>query len=100
LASHIQRPDPQRPDEQLSALAHELKTPLAIIAGFAELLAVRDDEQTRREATAQIMVASERLTNALDDLLKGIAAEKSDLARRLADSVAGGRQARSEGQAE
>ena len=100
MASHIQRPDPQRPDEQLSALAHELKTPLAVIAGFAELLAVRDDERTRREATAQIMVASERLANALDDLLKGIAAEQSDLAGRLAGTVADGRRSRSAGQAE
>ena len=100
MASHTQQPDPQHPDEQLSSLAHELKTPLAVIAGFAELLAVRDDEQTRREATAQIMVATERLANALDDLLKGIAAEQSDLVRRLAGSVVGGRQARSEGQAE
>ena len=100
MASHTQRPEPQRPDDQLSSLAHELKTPLAVIAGFAELLAVRDDERTRREATAQIMVASERLANALDDLLKGIAAEQSDLAGRLAGTVADGRRARSAGQAE
>ena len=100
MASHTQRPDPQHPDEQLSSLAHELKTPLAVIAGFAELLAVRDDERTRREATAQIMVASERLANALDDLLKGIAAEQGDLAGRLAGTVADGRRSRSAGQAE
>ena len=100
MASHTQRPEPQRPDDQLSSLAHELKTPLAVIAGFAELLAVRDDERTRREATAQIMVATERLANALDDLLKGIAAEQSGLAGRLAGTVADGRRARSAGQAE
>jgi signal transduction histidine kinase len=100
LASHTQRPEPQRPDEQLSSLAHELKTPLAVIAGFAELLAVREDERTRREGTAQIIEASRRLASALDDLLEAISAENSDLVGRLADAVAGERRARSEGQSE
>jgi len=92
-------PDPQarQRDAQLSSLAHELKTPLAVIAGFAELLAARDDERTRLEAATRIMEASERLGNALEDLLAGVAADKSDLGRRLVDAVAAGRRARSEG---
>ena len=84
-------------DAQLSSLAHELKTPLAVIVGFAELLGARDDERTRIEAAKRIMEASERLRNALDDLLAGVAADKGDLANRLVEAAAGGRRARSEG---
>jgi len=88
----------RRRDAQLSSLAHELKTPLAVIVGFAELLGARDDERTRREAATRIMAASERLGNALDDLLAGVAADKGDLGPRLLDAIAAGRRARSEGQ--
>ena len=30
-------------DERRAELEHELRTPLAVIAGYAELLAIRDD---------------------------------------------------------
>jgi len=84
-------------DEALSSFAHEVKTPLAIIAGFAELLAARDDERTRREAAARITEATERLRNTFDDLLAGVAADKSDLGRRLVDALVAGRRVRGEG---
>ena len=64
----------------LSAVAHELKTPLAVITGFAELLAARDDERTRVEAARQIMDASDRLSKAVDDLLE-ILVEDDELGR-------------------
>ena len=84
-------------DAQLSTLAHELKTPLAVIVGFAELLAHRDDERTRIEAAKRITEAAERLSNVLDDLLAGVAEEKGDLAERVLGAVASGRLARAEG---
>jgi len=87
-------PEARHREAELSTLAHELKTPLAVIAGFAELLAARDDERTRLEASARIMEATERLGNAFDDLLAGVAADKGDLGRRLVDAVAVGRRAR------
>jgi signal transduction histidine kinase len=91
--------DPQARDrdEALSAFAHEVRTPLAIITGFAELLAARDDERTRLEAAARTTEASERLRNAIDDLLAGVAADKSDLGRRLVDALDAGRRVRREG---
>jgi len=75
------------PGANLSTLAHELKTPLTVITGFAELLAARDDERTRKEAASRIMQASEQLAGVIDDLLAGVAADKGDLGHRLLDAV-------------
>lgn len=61
------------PDDPLADLAHELRTPLAIITGYAELLKHRDDEKTRRQAAEQIGAAAERLTNVIDELLAAYA---------------------------
>jgi signal transduction histidine kinase len=72
-------------DDEYSALAHELKTPLAVIIGFAELLAARDDERTREEATKRILEASSRLSDALDDFLE-IIFENEQLARGLMEA--------------
>ena len=90
MSSSHDHPSTRR-DAELSALAHELKTPLAVIAGFAELLVARDDEQTRREAGRRIMDASDRLSKTVDDLLAGVAADKDDLAGRLLEALAAGR---------
>jgi signal transduction histidine kinase len=83
---------------QLSTLAHEFKTPLAVIVGFAELLGARDDDRTRLEAAKRITEASERLRDALDDLLAGVAADTGDLGTRLVEAVAAGRRERDQGQ--
>jgi len=57
------------PEELLAALAHELRTPVAVIIGYAELLANRADEGTRLEAAARIKEAGERLMATLDERL-------------------------------
>jgi CheY-like chemotaxis protein len=55
--------------DALAQLAHDLKTPIAVIAGHAELLAVRDDDETRTTAASQILAAARRLTEEVDALL-------------------------------
>lgn len=55
--------------DQLSSLAHDLKTPIAVIRGYAELLALRDDDATREEAAAQILKAAYRLSELVDEAL-------------------------------
>ncbi len=69
----------------LSEVAHELKTPLGVIAGYAELLRFRDDAETRREAPIRIEEASQRLDAAIDDLLELVVAENPELARRFVE---------------
>jgi signal transduction histidine kinase len=76
--------DRRRTAETLvSALAHELKTPLAAIKGFAELLAARDDEATRREASKQILAGATRLSHTIDEILEAFL-DDAELPIRLA----------------
>jgi signal transduction histidine kinase len=46
-----------------------VKTPLAVLRGYAELLATRQDGDIQREAPEAILEAAKRLAPALDDLL-------------------------------
>jgi PAS domain S-box-containing protein len=56
--------------EFLSTAAHELRTPMASVYGFAELLLKRDyDEGTRRELVSTIHRQAGHLTNVLNELL-------------------------------
>lgn len=57
------------PAEAISALAHELNTPLAAIRGFAELIGARDDERTRVEGATRILESADRLSATIDRLL-------------------------------
>ena len=70
-------------------LGHQLRAPLAVISGYAELLATRDDEATRTEAPLRILAASDRLSNLIDDLLTALALELGELPldRRSIDVV-------------
>jgi signal transduction histidine kinase len=59
------------PEEERRRLRHDLRTPLTIVSGFAEVLAadkpVADDK--RRDYARRIGEAAEELRAALDDLL-------------------------------
>lgn len=56
-------------------VAHQVKTPIAVIRGYAELLGARDDDATRLEAATQIRQAADVLEFMVDDLLVVLAAE-------------------------
>ena len=67
--------------DMISELAHRLRTPLAVISGYAELLQIRDDEETRTEAPARIQAAAVRLTTAIDEvleLLSGLSEQRTE----------------------
>jgi CheY-like chemotaxis protein len=62
-------------DEVISAVAHKLRTPLAIITGYAELLIARDDEETRRVAPLRIKEAADHLLAVVDGSLAALDGE-------------------------
>ncbi|OFW72379.1 MAG: hypothetical protein A2Y55_07870 [Actinobacteria bacterium RBG_16_68_12] len=72
-------------EQLLSAVAHEFRSPLAVITGYAELLRRRDDPGFRETAVARIEQAAERLSLAIDDLLSLLESDSTDFARRLVE---------------
>jgi CheY-like chemotaxis protein len=72
----VTRDNRSRPDAD--ALSHELRTPLSVIAGYAELLAIRDDDETRHEAAARISEAVARLGTLVDELAERVAGHDRD----------------------
>ena len=57
-------------DERLVALVHDLRTPLTIVQGFADLLARRGptlSEEERDEYVARIAAAAGEMKSILDD---------------------------------
>lgn len=63
-------PWPQDPDERLAKLVHDLRTPLTIVQGFAELLDrghATLDESRRAEYLGRIAQAGREMKDILDD---------------------------------
>jgi K+-sensing histidine kinase KdpD len=57
-------------DERLVSLVHDLRTPLTIVQGFADLLARRGAELTeeqRDEYVSRIVAAASEMKSILDD---------------------------------
>ena len=60
---------PADPQERLVALVHDLRTPLTVVSGFADLLASRGDTLTaaqRAEFSAQLAAGARELRAILD----------------------------------
>ena len=63
-------PWPEDPHERLARLVHDLRTPLTIVQGFAELLdrgAVSLDEARRAEYLGRIAAAGREMKDILDE---------------------------------
>ncbi len=70
----------------VSAVSHELKTPLALILGYADTLARQDvewDDTTAREGLATIKEEGERLTRLVDNLLDAARIQAGGLSLRF-----------------
>jgi signal transduction histidine kinase len=59
------------PDEERRRLRHDLRTPLTVVTGFAEVLAADRplSDAVRRDYAARIQAAAEEIRTMLDDLL-------------------------------
>lgn len=60
-------------EETVARIGHDLRGPLAVVSGFAALLAVRGDERLRLEAAEQITAATKLLSDRIDSLLVDLA---------------------------
>jgi signal transduction histidine kinase len=63
-------PWPTDPDERIARLVHDLRTPLTIVQGFAELLDrghTTLDEERRAEYLGRIAQAGREMKDILDD---------------------------------
>jgi len=60
-------------EETVARIGHDLRGPLAVVSGFAALLAVRGDERLRLEAAEQITAAANLLSDRIDSLLTDLA---------------------------
>lgn len=72
----------------LAAVSHELKTPLAIIRGYAETLAREDvpwDPRTVREGLEVILQEARHMDRLVDDLLDAARAQERALTFHIAD---------------
>jgi signal transduction histidine kinase len=64
--------DEPSPDEARRRLRHDVRTPLTIVTGFAEVLAADRplSDEARRDYAARIQAAAEELRVMLDELLE------------------------------
>jgi signal transduction histidine kinase len=65
----LDEPWPEDPQERIGRLAHDLRTPLTIVQGFAELLdrgASTLDDERRAEYIARIAQAGREMREILD----------------------------------
>ncbi|RLC80563.1 MAG: histidine kinase, partial [Chloroflexi bacterium] len=72
----------------ISAISHELKTPVAIIKGYASTLRREDarwDEETLRESLAIIEEESDRLSRLIDNLLEASRIQAGGLKLEIGD---------------
>jgi signal transduction histidine kinase len=59
-------------EEERRRLRHDLRTPLTIVAGFAEVLASdkQISDEMRRDYAARILTAAQELRDMLDEMLE------------------------------
>lgn len=83
---HVERELEEMRDSLISTVSHELKTPLTMVQGFAELLSEKDlSEADRKLAVDQITGASQRLGDLIDDILSAAAIEAGQIELILED---------------
>lgn len=72
----------QSRNQQIAALAHDVKIPLTIIKGNAQLMGLADNDQERSEYTRSILSGESRIEHYVDHILKLSHLQKSSELKR------------------
>jgi signal transduction histidine kinase len=77
--------------EPIARMAHDVRSPIAVIVGYASLLELRGDERTRLEASARIQEAARELLVQIDGILDAYAASLDENGAGDPDELVAGR---------
>lgn len=69
--------------QMLSGVLHDLRTPLTVIGGYAEMLASEDEPALRVEMTSQILTQLQHISTMQQETLAFVRGEKTVFARRV-----------------
>jgi len=69
--------------QTLSGVVHDLRTPMTVVSGYAELMAREDDPAERGTYAAEILSQIEHVTGMTRELLAFVRGERALLARRV-----------------
>ncbi len=69
--------------QMLSGVLHDLRTPLTVVGGYAEMMATEDDLALRTEMTNQILTQLQHIANMQQETLAFVRGEKSIFVRKV-----------------
>ena len=69
--------------QMLSGVLHDLRTPLTVVGGYAEMLAAEEDPAMRAEMTAQILNQLHHISDMQEETLAFVRGEKTVFIRRV-----------------
>ncbi len=69
--------------QMLSGVLHDLRTPLTVVGGYAEMMADEEDKVLRAEMSAQILTQLQHISNMQQETLAFVRGEKVVFVRRV-----------------
>lgn len=69
--------------QMLSGVLHDLRTPLTVVGGYAEMMAQEEDPKTRAEMSASILSQLQHISNMQQETLAFVRGEKSVFIRKV-----------------
>jgi signal transduction histidine kinase len=67
----------------LAGIVHDLKTPMTVISGYVQLMALEDDAQERQANAETVLKNCDQMTSMIKELLQFVRGESSILIRKV-----------------